>query len=172
MTAADRPAAARPCAACGTVADDGNFCAECGSPLVPHVSRGAATSPGPRTWVAVVSTDRRLFDALGAAARGFTFPTLADRRVALTADRVRIGRSGRTGPAPEVDLCGPPPDPGVSREHAELRRRPDGGWVVRDGGSANGTYLGSRRLAAGELAPVTAPIRLGVWSRITLVEDG
>lgn len=172
MTAADRPAAPRPCPGCGAVADGGNFCAECGSPLVPHVSREAATPSRPRTWVAVVSADRRLFDALGAAARGFAFPTLADRRVALTADRVRIGRSGRTGPAPDVDLCGPPPDPGVSREHAELRRGSDGGWVVRDGGSANGTYLGSRRLAVGELAPVTAPIRLGVWSRITLVEDG
>jgi hypothetical protein len=160
------------------VAGGGNFCEECGHPLGVPAPVGSSSGPvvasSARPWFAVVSTDRKLFDALGAAARGFVLPTVAERRVALTADRIRIGRSGRGGRAPDVDLCGPPPDPGVSREHAELLRRADGGWAVRDAGSANGTYLGSRRLAAGERAPVTAgePVRLGVWSRITLVQDG
>lgn len=169
------------CPACGAVTDGGNFCGACGHPLgapatggPPGDPTGDAVGPaGPRPWSAVVSTDRRLFDALGAADRGFVFPGYAQRRVALTVNRVRIGRSGGRGQVPDLDLRGPPPDPGVSREHAELVRRADGGWAVRDVGSANGTFLGSRRLVAGEPAPVAAgePIRLGVWSRITLVED-
>ncbi len=177
MSAAGGRAPDGPCPACGAEGDGGNFCGGCGRPLVPTASgppaRDPAAASGPRPWFAVVATDRKLFDALEAAARGFAFPAVAERRVALTAERIRIGRSGRAGWSPDVDLCGPPPDPGVSREHAELLRRADGGWAVRDHGSANGTFLGARRLGAGELAPVAAgePIRLGVWSRITLVQD-
>lgn len=40
-------------------------------------------------------------------------------------------------------------DPKVSHEHASLRWK-DGAWELRDLGSSNGTYIGSRRLAAGE----------------------
>src|SRR5262249_35160808 len=37
------------------------------------------------------------------------------------------------------------PDPAVSSEHADLRKE-DHGWVVRDAGSRNGTFLDSKRV--------------------------
>lgn len=154
------------CPHCGAPDEDGVFCGRCGAP------RGSAsTGSSPASWVAVVAADRRLFDAMHAADRGFAFPTIPERRVELTGDRVQIGRAGRRAPPPEVDLSGPPPDPGVSRAHAELLRAADGTWAVRDLGSANGTFLGVRRLTADELAPLVAgaKIRLGIWSRITVL---
>jgi hypothetical protein len=42
-------------------------------------------------------------------------------------------------------------DPKVSHEHASLRWK-DGTWELRDLGSVNGTFVGTRRLAAGERA--------------------
>lgn len=42
-------------------------------------------------------------------------------------------------------------DPKVSHEHASLRWK-DGAWELRDLGSINGTYIGTRRLAPGERA--------------------
>lgn len=44
-------------------------------------------------------------------------------------------------------------DPKVSHEHASLRWK-DGAWELRDLGSVNGTYVGARRLAAGERAQI------------------
>jgi hypothetical protein len=154
------------CAYCGAPDEDGAFCGRCGAPRGP-----TSTGSSPARWVAVVATDRRLFDAMRAADRGFAFPTIPERRVELTGDRVRIGRPGRRTPGPELDLSGPPPDPGVSRAHAELLRAADGTWAVRDLGSANGTFLDVRRLAGDELAPLAAgdKIRLGIWSRITVL---
>jgi FHA domain-containing protein len=172
-------APAASCTACGAASDGGTYCEQCGQPLTGEaapdaVPRAPAVVTGGQGWFAVVSADRSLFDAVRGAARGFVFPTLAERRVALVADVNRIGRSGRTGRDPEVDLCGPPPDPGVSREHAELLRQADDGWALRDCGSSNGTFLGSRRLPAGGLVPIAAgdTVRLGVWSRIVIVRDG
>lgn len=161
-----------PCWNCGAPWEDGHFCGHCGAPRggAPADPGQAPTVPAPR-WVAVISTDRSLFDAMRAAARGLVFPTIPERRVELTGDRVRIGRPSRRLPPPELDLSGPPPDPGISREHAELLRGLDGSWAVRDLGSANGTFVGRHRLGADEPVPlpVGAKIRLGVWSRITLL---
>lgn len=46
-------------------------------------------------------------------------------------------------------------DPRVSGEHLRLRWT-GAVWEARDLGSKNGTFLGERRLAAGERAPVLA----------------
>ncbi|MGH8908679.1 MAG: FHA domain-containing protein [Egibacteraceae bacterium] len=56
--------------------------------------------------------------------------------------QVRIGRhSASRGITPEIDLTGPPEDPGVSHLHAVLLPTPDGSWTIVDPGSTNGTQL-------------------------------
>jgi hypothetical protein len=55
----------------------------------------------------------------------------------LSKDRVIIGR------LPESDVT--VPDPGVSRRHAEIRRQ-DGGYLVADLGSTNGTMVNEARV--------------------------
>jgi len=64
----------------------------------------------------------------------------------LAKDRVIIGRLGES----DVVLS----DPGVSRRHAEVRRQ-DGGWIISDLGSTNGTRvneatIGERTLEEGD----------------------
>jgi hypothetical protein len=53
---------------------------------------------------------------------------------------MRIGRRGASrGIEPEIDLTGPPADPGISHLHAVLPVEPHGGWAVLDSGPSNGT---------------------------------
>jgi ABC transport system ATP-binding/permease protein len=52
--------------------------------------------------------------------------------------RISIGRSGC---AIMLD------NPQVSRFHAQIERRPDGGHLLRDAGSTNGTFVDGRRIA-------------------------
>jgi pSer/pThr/pTyr-binding forkhead associated (FHA) protein len=87
---------------------------------------------------------------------------------------MRIGRrSAARGLEPEIDLTGPPADPGVSRLHAVLIAGPDGGWTLLDPGSANGTFLNGREIAPGDLTPLHDGdcINLGAWTAITLHAD-
>ena len=56
----------------------------------------------------------------------------------LSKDRVIIGR------LPESDVT--VPDPGVSRRHAEIRRE-NGGYLVADLGSTNGTMVNEARVS-------------------------
>jgi hypothetical protein len=163
------------CAGCGEQRTGGAFCEHCGH---QHDHRYAATGPvtgqPAAHWVAVVAADRRQFEAFGGNTRGFEFPTLPERRIELCAELMRIGQAADPDePCPEVDLGGPPPDPGVSRQHAELLRQPDGSWAVRDAGSTNGTFVGRHRLVPGAVMPLTEGdrIRLGLWTRITIIAD-
>ncbi len=160
------------CLGCGAARAGGAFCEHCGH---HHDIEPGLTAPRPGArWVAVVAADRRQFEAFAGAARGFEFPALPERHVELCSDVVRIGHTmGAPEAAPEVDLSGPPPDPGVSRMHAELLRQPDSSWAVRDAGSTNGTFVGRHRLVPGAVMPL-APgdrIRLGLWTCITVVAD-
>jgi pSer/pThr/pTyr-binding forkhead associated (FHA) protein len=67
---------------------------------------------------------------------------VAERRFALTGQQMVIGRRSRSrGVNPDIDLVGPPEDPGVSHVHALLVPQGAGGWAVVDMESANGTYL-------------------------------
>lgn len=117
--------------------------------------------------------DRHQFERLAPA--GLEFPEdFTPRRFAVCGAAVRIGRSrGRPGePLPEIDLAGPPADPGISRLHAILERRPDGGYAVRDLGSTNGTTVNDdpSPVADDSALPLVAGdrIRLGAWTTITL----
>jgi pSer/pThr/pTyr-binding forkhead associated (FHA) protein len=84
---------------------------------------------------------------------------------------MRIGRrSAARDLEPEIDLAGPPPDPGTSRLHALLIAAADGTWAVLDPGSANGTLLNGREIVVGELVPLREGdrINLGAWTVITV----
>jgi pSer/pThr/pTyr-binding forkhead associated (FHA) protein len=72
--------------------------------------------------------------------------------VALDADRLSLGRARGN------DLC-LTTDNMVSGQHAALERRPDG-WVIRDLGSSNGTYVNGQR--------VSGPVTLGPGDEVAL----
>ncbi|MGH2947340.1 MAG: FHA domain-containing protein [Solirubrobacteraceae bacterium] len=80
----------------------------------------------------------RLRGRLGARTLGL--PPAAE----LAGARVLIGRSS----ACQLVLA----DDTVSRRHAELRLD-DGRWLLRDLGSANGTYVNGRRVMEAEVRP-------------------
>jgi pSer/pThr/pTyr-binding forkhead associated (FHA) protein len=66
---------------------------------------------------------------------------VAERRFELAGQQMVIGRRSRSrGVTPDIDLFGPPEDPGVSHLHALLVPH-EGGWAVVDLDSANGTYV-------------------------------
>ena len=103
-------------------------------PTAPPVSptRPVASSYALVTWTAVVSADRAYHESVQAAsgpdAASVPFPGYyAERRFRLTGSQMRIGRrSVSRGIDPEIDLTGPPADPGISRLHAVLIAVPDG----------------------------------------------
>lgn len=88
---------------------------------------------------------------------------ISDRRLPLPGRVVVLGRS--------IDVDVPVPHRSVSRQHA-LIEETDGGFLISDLGSSNGTYIGSDRLAEGERRPIAlgAPFRLGEVS-FTLAPD-
>jgi pSer/pThr/pTyr-binding forkhead associated (FHA) protein len=104
------------------------------------------------------------------------FPAAAPpREVVLRADEVRIGRAGGPSAAaetPEIDLAGPPPDPGVSGLHAVLMALPPDRWVVMDAGSTNGTTLNYDEDPLTPDTPVALRsgdrIHVGAWTTLTV----
>ena len=162
------PAARRePCPACGAArSGEDRYCESCGYDFL-------APPPAPSGWQAIVTADRAQFDRL--AVDGVSFPAdYGERRFALGGGENRIGRSrGRPDErVPEIDLAPAPVDPGVSRLHAMLERRTDGGIVVRDLGSTNGTMVNDDPTP---IDPHTAipladgdRVRVGAWTTITV----
>lgn len=134
--------------------------------------------PGP-AWTAVVTADRAYFDSVIAdghvEATSIEFPAHCPvRRFELSGPQMRIGRrSVSRGLSPEIDLTGPPLDPGVSHLHAVLVAAGDGTWSVEDRGSANGTQVNGDEIAAG--VPVALHegdrICLGAWTVLTVHSD-
>ena len=122
----------------------------------------------------MVTSDREYYDRMqitGAlAGPPVPFPAYSnERRFPLVGKQMRIGRRSPTrGVEPEIDLTGPPADPGVSRLHAVLIAGPDGAWGLLDPGSANGTLLNDREIATGDLTPLHDGdrINLGAWTAI------
>lgn len=157
----------RPCRVCGAARREGTrFCESCGT-----------EREAPR-WSVDIAPDRSYFDARGPAPPGLVFPAgTRGRRVLLVGARVRIGRSSASRDRPEIDLSGPPRDPGISRDHALLLARPGGSWpwTLVDTGSANGTYLNDLqvRLPADHEVPLAVGdrIHLGAWTTLVLRRD-
>jgi FHA domain-containing protein len=154
----------------------------------PSRAPGPPTSPAPTppsmssfpypqaTWTAVVGADRAYYEQVqavtGPEGAAVTFPSYcAERRFQLVGNQMRIGRrSVSRGLAPEIDLTGPPADPGISRLHAVLIATADGSWAVLDPGSANGTLVNGSEVGVGDQVPLHDGdrINLGAWTAITV----
>jgi len=151
------------------------------SPATPaSTAAGDAAGTAPAGgWTAVVTADREYFDRVQSAggpdAGAIEFPAYCpERRFPLTGREMRIGRrSASRGLEPEIDLTGPPADPGISRLHAVLTAEPGGGWAVLDPGSANGTQVNGREITPGERVPLHDGDRicLGGWTALTIAAD-
>jgi pSer/pThr/pTyr-binding forkhead associated (FHA) protein len=137
----------------------------------------AAPPPyAPADWTAVVSADRDYYESVRAASgpggQAIPFPAyVAERRFRLSGGQMQIGRrSVSRGVAPEIDLTGPPADPGISRLHAVLIAEPDGSWSVLDPGSANGTSVNGTEIPTGNRVPLYDGdrINVGAWTAITV----
>ena len=127
-------------------------------------------------WTAVVAADRAYYDSVQAVsdsdAGSIVFPAFVpERRYRLSGTEVRIGRRSLTRHVePEIDLTGPPLDPGVSRLHAVLVAGPDQTWSVRDPGSSNGIVVNGKDVPPGGTVPLRDGdrIHLGAWTVITI----
>jgi len=174
-TPAAQPAPPAPAAAPMTSATPPSASAPVTTPA-PSAAPGPSPQPG---WTAVVAADRGYFDATMAAsgpdAAGIEFPGYCpERRFRLSGPEMRIGRhSASRGIEPEIDLTGPPTDPGVSHLHAVLVLQPDGTWSVIDPGSANGTIVNDTEIATGVAVPLKHGDRicLGAWTVLTILAD-
>ena len=128
------------------------------------------------TWTVVVGADRAYYEQVqavtGPEGAAVAFPSYcAERRFQLVGNQMRIGRrSVSRGLAPEIDLTGPPADPGISRLHAVLIAMPDGSWAVLDPGSANGTLVNGSEIGVGDQVPLHDGdrVNLGAWTAITV----
>ncbi len=196
----DAPPEGATCPACGA-ALAGRFCEACGhdsltappaTPATPAAAAAPVTPAGPEpapavpqdrlpdgtTWTATVSADRTYYDTVMAAegpdAGGIAFPAYCpDRHFPLQGKQISIGRQSRSrGISPDIDLTGPPEDPGVSHLHALLVAQQDGTWAVVDLDSANGLSVNDEPdpLRPNSPRPLVDGDRvyLGAWTRITL----
>jgi hypothetical protein len=161
-----------------------------GSPSLPPMTSlpSSPSMAGPRspsrpnaagTRTAVVAADRTYYDSVQAVsdtdAASIVFPAFVpERRFPLSGAEVRIGRRSVSRHIdPEIDLTGPPTDPGVSRLHAVLVADPDRGWSVVDAGSPNGIVVNGKDVPSGQAVPLRHGdrIHLGAWTVITIVRD-
>jgi serine/threonine-protein kinase len=132
--------------------------------------------PVPVTWTAVVTVDRDYYDQIQPVndtdSKSMAFPgDIPERRIPLSGAELLIGRRSVTyGIEPEIDLIGPPGDPGVSRQHAKLVPAPDGTWTIVDLGTDNGITVNGRDVLSGDSVSLSPGdrIHLGAWTRITI----
>jgi len=142
----------------------------------PSLLAPSAPSANGAAWSVVVMADRAYYDSVQAAggpdAAAVGFPAYCpERRFRLAGAEVRVGRRSESrGIHPEIDLTGPPADPGVSRLHAVLVAAPDGTWSVVDPGSANGTLVNGGEIPPGAAVPLRGGdvIHLGAWTALTI----
>jgi FHA domain-containing protein len=166
-----------PCPQCGTERT-GQFCEGCGFDFSTGEPAASPADPpaSASVWTAVVTADHAYYDRVIAAggpdAQSIEFPGYCpERRFQLSGKEMRIGRrSASQGLEPEIDLTGPPADPGISHLHAVLIAQPGGGWSVLDPGSSNGTQVNDTDIETGVAVPLNPGdrISIGAWTVLTL----
>jgi FHA domain len=176
---APAPEPAAHCARCGEPRG-GRFCEACGHDAdLPVPDTAPAAQPVPAAgWTAVVRADRAWFEEVrrrdGPDAATLEFPPYApERRFTLSGPQMAIGRRSRSrGIDPEIDLSGPPLDPGVSTLHALLLPGADGGWTIVDLQSTNGTTVGDDAAPIPPNTPVALPdgtvVKIGAWTTLSV----
>jgi hypothetical protein len=145
-------------------------------PSAPSLPTPSSATPNGAAWTVVVTADRAYYDSVqeagGPDAAAIRFPAYCpERRFRLAGTEVRVGRRSESrGIHPEIDLTGPPADPGVSRLHVVLVGDADGTWSVVDPGSANGTLVNGDEIPAGESVRLRDGdvIHLGAWTALTV----
>jgi len=175
-----------PCPECGT--RSGRFCEACGRDRGETAGTSearAASAPDmptatgtPNGWLIVAWANRDYHAHMRAKAPQFAevvdIPDTAPKRhFVLNGSQLLIGRRSQSrGIEPDIDLTGPPEDPGISHTHALLVANQDGGWSLVDIQSANGTYLNGqdKPIEANQPVPLTDgdQIHLGAWTTLTL----
>jgi len=130
------------------------------------------------TWTAVVGADRAYYEQCrrlpGRKARPSPSPPTTDRTPFPARRETRCGSGGaayRAAWPPEIDLTGPPADPGISRLHAVLIATPDGKLGRARSGFGQrhaGQRFGDRRRRTRYPCTTGDRINLGAWTAITV----
>lgn len=185
--------AAEPCPVCGEPRT-GRFCEGCSydfvagippaaamvetvamaTPTLPNTTPPAVEAPPGSAWTATVSADRTYYDTMRSEDDDIEFPAYCpERTFPLQGAQVRVGRySASKGIDPEIDLAGPPQDPGISHLHFLIVAQPGNGWAVIDLGSTNGTRINGAEdpIPHGTTVPLHSGdrIHLGAWTTLTV----
>ncbi|MCP3936148.1 MAG: FHA domain-containing protein [Actinomycetia bacterium] len=169
------------CPKCSTPPASGDlFCENCGFDFItgsdpePDTAAAAIENPGVVAMITVDVDHHRYMDPDGQLKVPDPMPEPASITLAPAS---LIGRRSQSrGVYPEIDASALTGDPAASSRHAMLRRREDGGWVVSDLSSTNGTYLrregdDPRMLEPGTEEPIDEDtiILVGAWTAIRLV---
>jgi hypothetical protein len=171
MTPSPPPAPAELCPTCGTPREGPRqaFCEACGHNYRTGAA-GQPSAPAPAAkgkavavrWDVVVRVDANLGGEPHPDAPVHQPP----QTFTLFETENMIGREGR-GLRLQVPISN---DNGVSRRHALFIRQPDGGLIVRDLGSANGTQVNGKYIMAGADVPLQDgdSLTIGAWTRIAV----
>jgi pSer/pThr/pTyr-binding forkhead associated (FHA) protein len=143
---------------------------------MPMTTFKARVPPAQVPWTAVVTADRDYYERIQPVyeqdSTQMEFPDgYQEHRISLTGGELLIGRrSDSRRIYPDIDLIGPPRDPGIHRKHAKLISAPDGTWTVVDLGNENGITVNGRDVPPGDSVPLRPgdSIHLGAWTRITI----
>jgi serine/threonine-protein kinase len=148
------------------------------TPTMPMTAFEAQAPPAqaPVTWTAVVTADRDYYERIEPVYKEdgtqMEFPNgYQEQSILLTGGELLIGRRSDSRQIyPDIDLIGPPTDPGIHRKHAKLISAPDGTWTVVDLGNVNGITVNDRDVPSGDSVPLRPGdrIHLGAWTRITI----
>jgi hypothetical protein len=135
------------------------------APGTPPVSTLTPFEPVPQRWDIIITVDPTLNKNPDPAQ---PCPENApERTFPLDLDENLVGRrSDRKDVHPEIMIA----DPGISRRHISIRRRDDGGLLVIELGSTNGTSLNAAPLEPGIPTPLKDgdQLTLGCWTRMTI----
>ncbi|MGA4545578.1 FHA domain-containing protein [Uniformispora flossi] len=131
-------------------------------------------------WIVTITADHEYFQRVvaqgGPDASGMRFPPYHEPRpVYLQGSRMRVGRRRTTetaSGAPEIDLSGPPSDPGISHLHVVFMHQEGIGWTLVDPGSRNGTTINGGEEAIDANVPIVLRdgfrVHIGAWTTLEI----